>query len=192
MAEVVYWRAPQHAVYVQLFATCWYKLLLVFRLVYLCLGRVCIGFVVGALVCIGLFWPFGTLSLDLLGLLRPIGRIVGLGQGYCALGSVFCPFCWALLVDPLYFVCNSTFGHCCPSRHFVQGWTALGNLPLVEVAMERGTRSYLGQVFAVGRTQVSAGGMPVSMDGTQVARRWDAGGSLSYPARLLEVSFRWW
>ena len=47
--------APRHAVYVQLFATCWEKLLLVFRLVYLCLGQVCVGFVAGALVCIGLF-----------------------------------------------------------------------------------------------------------------------------------------
>ena len=34
--------------------------------------------------------------------MKPIGRIVGLGKGYCALGSVFCPCCWALLVDPLF------------------------------------------------------------------------------------------
>ena len=124
-----YESCSQNTVHVQLFATCWEKLLQVFRLVYLCLGRVCVGFVAGALVCSGLFWPFGTLSLDLLGLLRPIGRTVGLGQGYCALGSVFHPCCWALLVDPLYFVCNSTSRHCCPSRHFVQGWTTLGDLP---------------------------------------------------------------
>ena len=31
----------------------------------------------------------------------------------------------------------------------------------MEVAMEKGARSYLGQVFAVGGTQVSAGGMQV-------------------------------
>ena len=110
-------------------ATCWEKLLQVFRLVYLCLRRVCVEFVAGALVRSGLFWPFGTLSLDLLGLLRSIGRTVGLGQGYCALGSVFCPCFWALLVDPLYFMCNSMSGHCCPSRHFVQGWTTLGETP---------------------------------------------------------------
>ena len=30
-----------------------------------------------------------ALSLDLLGLLRPIGRTEGLGQGYCALESMF-------------------------------------------------------------------------------------------------------
>ena len=83
---------------------------------------------------------------------------MGLGQGYCALGSVFHPFYWALLVDPLYFLCNSTFGHCCPSRHFVQGWTTLWDLPwYMEVAMEKGAQSYLGQAFATGGTQVSAG-----------------------------------
>ena len=127
--EQTCWRAPRHAVHVQLFVTCWEKLLQVFRFVYLCLGRVRVGFVAGALVRSGLFWPCGTLSLDLLGLLRPIGRTVGLGQGYCALGSVFRLCCWALLVDPLNFVRNSTSGHCCPSRHFVQGWTTLGDLP---------------------------------------------------------------
>ena len=48
-------RAPRHAVHVQLFATCWEKLLRVFGFVYMCLGRVCVGFVVGALVRCGLF-----------------------------------------------------------------------------------------------------------------------------------------
>ena len=123
------WRAPRRAVHGQLFATYWEKLLQVFGLVPLCLGRVHVGFVAGALVRSRLFWPFGTLSLDLLGLLRPIGRTLGLGQGYCALGSVFRLCCWALLVDPLYFLRNSTSGHCCPSRHFFQGWTTIGNLP---------------------------------------------------------------
>ena len=56
--------------------------------------------------------------------------------------------------------------------------------------MEKGARSYLGQVFAVGGTQVSMGGMQVSMGGTQVAHGQDMGGSLSCPAHLLEVSFR--
>ena len=83
----------------------------------------------GCLGRIRLFWPFETLSLDLLGLLRPIGRTLGLGQGYCALGSVFRLCCWALLVYPLHFVCNSTSGHCCPWKHFVQGWTTIGDLP---------------------------------------------------------------
>ena len=84
--------------------------------------------------------------------------------------------------------------------------------------MEKGAQSYLRQVFAAGgtqvsvagtpvsagRTPVSAGGTPVStgrmpvsvvgtpvsMGGMQVARGWDAGGSLSHPAHILEVSFR--
>ena len=45
---------PRRAVRVQLFTT-WEKLLQVFRLVYLCLGRVRVGFVAGALVRSGLF-----------------------------------------------------------------------------------------------------------------------------------------
>ena len=61
----------------------------VFRLGYLGLGQVRLGFVSGAIVHIRLFYPFTSLSLDALGLLRPIGRTVGLGQGYYALGSVF-------------------------------------------------------------------------------------------------------
>ena len=105
------------------------KLLQVFGFVYLCLGQVRVGFAASALVCNRLFWPFETLSLDLLGLQRPIGCILGLRQGYCALGSVFHLCCWALLVYPLYFVRNSTSGHCCPSRHFVQGCTNLRDLP---------------------------------------------------------------
>ena len=75
------------------------------------------------------FWPFETLSLDLLGVQRPIGCTLGLRKGYCALGSVFRLCCWALQVYPLCFVRYSTSGHCCPIRHFVQGWTNLGNLP---------------------------------------------------------------
>ena len=101
----------------------------VFRLVDLCLGRVHVGVSVGAVVRIRLLAPFRALSLDLLGLLRPIVRTVGLGQGYCTLKSVFHPFCLALLVDPLCFMCNSTFGHCCPFKHFVQAWTTLWDLP---------------------------------------------------------------
>ena len=87
------WRAPLRAVLVQLFATCWEKLLQVFVFVYLCLGWVRVGFTASALVRNGLFWPFETLSLDLLGLQRPIGRTLGLRQGYFALGSVFCLCC---------------------------------------------------------------------------------------------------
>ena len=86
--------------------------------------RVCSG----RLGCIRLFWPFETLSLDLLGLQRPIGCTLGLRQGYCTLGSVFRLCRWTLLVYPLYFVCSSTSGHCCPSRHFVLGWTKLRDL----------------------------------------------------------------
>ena len=56
--------------------------------------------------------------------------------------------------------------------------------------MEKGARSYLGQVFAAGRTQVSVGGTQVSVGRMQVSHGRDAGGSLSHPARLLEVSFR--
>ena len=41
---------------------------------------------------ISLFLPFRALSLDVFGLLRPIGQTVGLRQGYCAHRSVFCPF----------------------------------------------------------------------------------------------------
>ena len=91
--STICWRAPRHAVCIQLFATCWEKLLLMCRLVDLFLGRVRVGFVAGTVVCIRLFWPFRAHSLDLLGLLRPISRTVGLGQGYCALRSVFHPFC---------------------------------------------------------------------------------------------------
>ena len=47
----------------KLFATCWEKLLQVFRLVYLCLGRVRLGFVAGALVCSGLFDPLELFPL---------------------------------------------------------------------------------------------------------------------------------
>ena len=68
----------------------------------------------GRLVHSGLFRPFETLSLDLLGLLRPIGRTLGLKQGYCALGSVFHLCGWVLQVYPLHFIRNSTSGHCCP------------------------------------------------------------------------------
>ena len=56
--------------------------------------------------------------------------------------------------------------------------------------MEKGARSYLGQVFAMGGMQVSMGGTPVSVGGTQIAHGRDAGGSLRCPARLLEASFR--
>ena len=41
--------------YVQLFTTCWEKLLLVCRLIDLCLGRVCVGFVACVLERIRLF-----------------------------------------------------------------------------------------------------------------------------------------
>ena len=56
--------------------------------------------------------------------------------------------------------------------------------------MEKGARSYLGQVFTAGGMQVTAGGTKVSMGGMQVTHGWDAGGSLSCPARLLEASIR--
>ena len=56
--------------------------------------------------------------------------------------------------------------------------------------MEKGGQSYLGQVLAVGRTQVTAGRTKVSTGGTQVALGRDAGGSLSFPARFLEASIR--
>ena len=63
--------------------------------------------------------------------------------------------------------------------------------PLVHgIAMEKGARSYLGQVFATGGMQVSAGGMQATVGRTQVTCGWDAGGSLSCPARLLEVIFQ--
>ena len=138
----------------KLFATCWEKLLQVFGFVYLCLGQVRVGFAASALVCNRLFWPFETLSLDLLGLQRPIGCILGLRQGYCALGSVFHLCCWALLVYPLYFVRNSTSGHCCPSRHFVQGCTNLREPPLVH-----------GKVHEKGRPKLPRAGS---------RRGWDA------------------
>ena len=38
----------------------------------------------------------------------------------------------------------------------------------MEVAMEKGARNYLGQVFAAGRTQITAGGMQVSRGGMQL------------------------
>ena len=58
------------------------------------------------------------------------------------------------------------------------------------IAMEKGTQSYLGQVFATGGTQVTVGGMKVSTGGMQVACGQDAGGSLSRLARFLEASIR--
>ena len=42
------WRVPRHAIYDQLFATCWEMLLQVFGFVYLCLMRVRVGFAAGA------------------------------------------------------------------------------------------------------------------------------------------------
>ena len=45
--------------------------------------------VFGAVVRIRLFWPPRDPSLDVFGLLRPIGWTVGLGQGYGARRSVF-------------------------------------------------------------------------------------------------------
>ena len=63
--------------------------------------RVCSG----RLGRIRLFWPFETLSLDLLGVQRPIGRTLGLRWGYCALESVFRLCCWALQVYPHCIVC---------------------------------------------------------------------------------------
>ena len=87
----------------KLFATYWGMLFQAFRLGYLYLRRVFLGFVLGAVVRIRLIWPLRVLCLDLLGLLRPIGRTLGLGRGYCAHRSVFHLFCWDLLVDPLCF-----------------------------------------------------------------------------------------
>ena len=123
---------------------------------------------------------------------------MGLGQGYCALGSVFCLCFWAQLVYPLYFVRNRTSRHYCPSRNFVLGWTTLGDLPYyMGIAMEKGAQSCLGQVLAAGGTQVTAGGTKVSTGGTkvstggtQVAHGWDVGGTLSRLARPLEASIR--
>ena len=63
--------------------------------------------------------------------------------------------------------------------------------------MEKGAQSYPGQVLTVGGMQVTAGGTQVftgwtqvSTGGTKVARGWDAGGTLSCPARFLEASIR--
>ena len=56
--------------------------------------------------------------------------------------------------------------------------------------MEKGARSYLGQVLATGGTQVTAGGTKVSTGGMQVARGRDMGGSLSRPTHFLEASIR--
>ena len=47
-----------------------------------------------------------------------------------------------------------------------------------------------GMQMSAGGTQMSAGGMQISMGGMKVACGRDAGGTLSYPARLLEVSIR--
>ena len=62
------WRAPRRAIHDQLSATCGKNLSKLFGFVYLCLGRVCLGFAASTIVRNGLFWPFETLSLDLLGL----------------------------------------------------------------------------------------------------------------------------
>ena len=88
----------------KVFATCWGMLFQMFRLGYLCLGRVHLGFVLGSVVHIWLFWPFRALSLNIFGLLRSISRTVGLVQGYYAPRNVFHLFYWDLLVDPLCFM----------------------------------------------------------------------------------------
>ena len=62
----------------KLFATCCGILFQVFRLGYLCLRHVCLGFASGAVVCIRLFWPSKAPSLDFFGILRPISRTRGL------------------------------------------------------------------------------------------------------------------
>ena len=68
--------------------------------------------------------------------------------------------------------------------------------------MEKGAQSCLGQVLATGTgRKCTAGGTQVGRDkvptwdkvptgGTQVARGRDVGGTLSRPARFLEVSIR--
>ena len=56
--------------------------------------------------------------------------------------------------------------------------------------MEKGARSYLGQVLAAGGTQVTMGGTKVSMGGMQVAHGRDIGRTLSHPVRPLEASIR--
>ena len=61
--------------------------------------------------------------------------------------------------------------------------------------MEKGAQSYPGQVLAAGGMRAAHGqdtspraGRQMSTGGTQVAHGWDAGGTLSHPVRLLEVS----
>ena len=71
--------------------------------------------------------------------------------------------------------------------------------------MEKGAQSYPGQVLAAGGTQVACGqdascpragrkcpwaGRKLPVGGMKVARGRDAGGTLSRPACLLEVSIR--
>ena len=54
--------------------------------------------------------------------------------------------------------------------------------------MEKGAQSYPGQVLDAGGPRA---GREMSTGGTKVACGRDAGRTLSRPARLLEVSFRW-
>ena len=62
-------------------------------------------------------------------------------------------FCWDLLVYLLCLVQNCTIRHCVPFRHFVLAWTDLLDPPCyMEVAIEKGARSYLGLVFGAGKT----------------------------------------
>ena len=58
-------------------------------------------------------------------------------------------FCWDLLADSLCLVQNCTFGHCGSSGHFGLAWMELLDPPqYMEVAMEKGARSYLGLLFS--------------------------------------------
>ena len=133
---------------------------------------------------IRLFRPFETLSLDLLGVQRPIGCTLGLRGGYCALGSVFRLCCWALQVYPLCCVRNSTSGHCCPSGTLSRAGLTWGtSLSTWEGPWKRAPKVTPGRFSPRAGRQMPMGGM-------QVALRRDAGGTLSHPARLPEASFR--
>ena len=141
-----------------------------FRLRNLCLGWVSLRFELGAVVCIRLFWPFRAFSLDVFGLLRPIGWIVGLGQGYCARRSMFHLFCWDLLVDPLCYIQTMHFQTLWPFKVLCLDLDRLFGLSLVHGSSHEKKHSKLAWAGFWRRQDASWYGQDASQHGQDASR----------------------
>ena len=132
----------------KLFATCWGMLFQAFRLGYLCLRWVFLGFVSGTIVNIWLFCPFRAFSLDILGLLKPICRTLGLWQGYYARESVFSSVLLGFASRSVVFSAKLQFWTLQPFQVLCLDLDRLIGPSLVHGSGHgKGTRSYLGLVF---------------------------------------------